>query len=363
MAVNCLRVGVCQKLLASVLSVLLLVLSVVAAGGDLRAADRTDDDPMNPGIDLQAFETALTGDGVDGWIHGRLGPLAVFVFRENGNFFRYALFPMVSHVPAIKAELQRLKRHDKIRIKGAFIDNGAPQKHIYVTELVVLERWDGGGGETVPPYEYEAKIPDELLGRREFIGKVHFAVPDGSMIVTEYKDVVIPVVGISGFAQSLYRGDKIKVRYIIQGHPGRPLHLALDPESAEPLTVISHIRDLHGLAACVEGHLVKFPRSPEVQFDVFALQNTDSDSYTLDYTLVNFEDPEIFKAIRAKAAAAWDRHPGTVINGRNKLINPRIGVRACGTLNMQSPSQANPQILLKSLDDLSLSDLSQSSDQ
>ncbi len=331
------------------------VLWTVAAMAVVPAV-RADDDPMNPGIDLPAFEAALQGAGVDGWIHGRLGPLAVFVFREKGDFFRYALFPMVSHIPAVRQELQTLKRHDKIHIKGSFIDNGAPQKHIYVTELAVLERWDGGGGEPVPPYEYEAKVPDELIGRSEFIGKVHFAAQDGSMIVTEYKDVIVPVVGIPGRANNLYRGDKIRLQYKVQQTPGRPAHLALDSEAKEPVTVIARLKDLHGRTACVEGQLIKFPKSPEVVFDVFALQNTDSDFYTLDYTLVNFEDPELFKAIRAKAAEAWDQHPETVINGRNKLLNPRLHVRACGILNVVSPSQANPQVLIQKIEDLVITD-------
>jgi hypothetical protein len=313
-----------------------------------------DEDPMNPGIDFPAFESALKADGVDGWVHGRLGNLAVFVFREKGDFFRYALFPMVSHIPAVRSELLTLKRHDKIHVKGEIIENGAPQKHIYVTELAVLERWDGGGGEAVPPYEYEAKVPEELMGRSDFIGKVHFAAQDGSMIVTEFKDVIVPVVGIPGRANNLYRGDKIRLHYKVKKHPSRPAHLALDPEVKEPVEVISHLKDIHGRQDCVEGLLIKFPKSPEVVFDVFAMQNTDSDFYTLDYTLVNFEDQELFKAIRAKAAAAWNAHPEAVVNGRNKLLNPNLHVRACGTLNVVSPSQANPQVLIQKIEDLTI---------
>lgn len=312
-----------------------------------------DEDPMNPGIDMTAFEAALTSSGVDGWVHGRLGHLAVFVFREKGEFFRYAHFPMVSHIPAVKTQLETLGRHDKVHIKGEIIDNGAPQKHIYITELTIVERWDGGGGEVVPPYEHVAKIPEELLTRSEFIGKVHFAAQDGSMIVCEYKDAVIPVVGIPGKANNLYRGDKVKIHFQIQSHPRRPSHLALNEKVETPVEVLERIVDLHGRTACVEGTLIKFPKSPEVSFDVFALQRTDADFVTLDYTLVNFDDPTLFKALRDKAATEWGKHPETVINGRNKLHNPRIYVKACGTLNVVAPSQANPQVLINKLEDLS----------
>jgi hypothetical protein len=342
-----------SKCIHFVLHCFLWALVAVVLAGVPTSKVFADDDPMNPGINFPAFEAALKGDGVTGWVHGRLGTLAVFVFREK-DFFHYAIFPMVSHVPEVKAALDTLHRHDKITIKGHILDNGAPQKHIYVTNLNVVERWDGGGGEPVPPYQYEGKVPEELRGRSEFIGKVHFAAQDGSLIVTEFKDVIVPVVGIPGRADNLYRGDKIKIRYKIQESPRRPSHLVLDAQADQPVEVIAHLKDLHGKQECREGTLVKFPKSPEVAFDVFALQNTDSDFYTLDYTLVNFEDQELFKAIREKASAAWDLHPETVVNGRNKLHNPNLHVKACGTLNVVAPSQANPQILIDSIDQLNL---------
>jgi hypothetical protein len=332
----------------------MLMILATAVALCAKSAAYADEDPMNPGIDMVAFEASLKSDGVQGWVHGRLGPLAVFVFREKGDFFRYAIFPLVSHIPNIKTDLESLKRHDKIRIKGEFIDNGAPQKHIYVTELNVVERWDGGGGESVPPYEHEAKIPEDLMTRTDFIGKVHFAAQDGSMVVCEYKDAVVPVVGIPGKANNLYRGDKVKIRFKIQSHPRRPAHLVLDDTVDKPVEVLERLVDLHGRVTCVDGTLVKFPKSPEVSFDVFALQRTDSDFVTLDYTLVNFEDVELFKAIREKAASAWNQHPETVVNGRNKLHNPRLNVKACGTLNVVSPSQANPQVLINKIEDLTL---------
>lgn len=313
-----------------------------------------DEDPMNPGIDFPSFEAALTSAGVKGWVHGRLGDRAVFVFREKGDFFRYAHFPLVSHVPQVAALMKTLARHDEIFIKGSLIENGAPHKHIYVTELTVVKKWDGGGGEPVPPYEYEAKIPEDLLSRSEFIGKVHFAAQDGSLIVTEYKDAVVPVVGIPGKANNLYRGDKVKIAFKIQSSPRRPAHLVLDDSLEQPVTVMSRLIDIHGQQGCREGTLVKFPKSPEVSFDVFALQTTDSDSFTLDYTLVNFEDSALFKQIREKAAKFWNLHPESVVNGRNKLHNPKLLVKACGTLNVVSPSQANPQIQIVKLDDLSI---------
>lgn len=339
-----------------VFSVLILgmsLISTVMLGSESRVLVSADTDPMNPGIDIVKFEAALKSTGVEGWVHGRLGELAVFVYREN-DFFHYAQFPIVSHIPGVRESLLTLARHDRVMIKGQFIENGAPQKHIYVTELNIVERWDGGGGESVAPYEYSAKLPEDLLNGNTFVGKVHFASIDGSVVVCEYKDAVIPVPGIPGKTNGLFRGDKIRVHYKIASHPTRPAHLVLDEASQNPLEVLSHIQDLHGKEAIIEGTVVKFPKSPDVAFDVFALQTTDSDFVTLDYTLVNFESPAVFKAIREKLGAAWTENNGTVVSGRNKLHNPRLKIKARGTLNMVAPSQANPQILLKGPEDVTI---------
>jgi hypothetical protein len=318
--------------------------------GGIPLALTDNEDPMNPGIDMEKFETALTTTGVEGWVHGRLGDLAVLVYRES-DFFHYANFPLVSHIPNVKETLKTLSRHDKIFIKGQFIENGAPQKHIYVTELTVVERWSGGD-ETPPPYEYSAQVPEDLQGVDSFIGKIHFSSIDGSILVCEYKDAVIPMPGIAGKTTGFYRGDKVRVHFKIATHPGRPAHLILDESKENPVELISKIVDLHGKEALITGSLVKFPKSPGISFDVFALEQTDADFVTLDYTLVNFDSPEVFQAIREKLGREWDLHRESVINGRNKLKNPRIQVTAKGHFNMVAPSQANPQILLSTPDDI-----------
>ncbi|MBW3625324.1 MAG: hypothetical protein KY468_18160, partial [Armatimonadetes bacterium] len=102
----------------------------------------------------------------------------------------------------------------------------------------------------------------------------------------------------------------------------------------------------HGKKRTLVGALVMFPQSPQLRFDVYALQTTDPDGTRLDYTLVNFTDPERFARIRQKLENAWKAHAGTAQSGRNKLIQPRLRVRATGVINIQSPQQANPQILL-----------------
>jgi len=74
------------------------------------------------------------------------------------------------------------------------------------------------------------------------------------------------------------------------------------------------------------------------------------------YTLVNFEDPEVFNQILALCQKAWDRHSGKddYINGRNKFISNHIQVKVTGTYNEMDPSQANAQVLIHSIKDLQI---------
>jgi hypothetical protein len=112
--------------------------------------------------------------------------------------------------------------------------------------------------------------------------------------------------------------------------------------------VLESITSLHGKPAVIEGALIMFPKSPEIIFNVFAVQQELQSGLKRQYTLVNFEDPAAFAKIREKLQAAWDKHKGETVNGRNKLVSLRIKVKATGTFNEVYPNQANPQILLKS---------------
>ena len=100
-----------------------------------------------------------------------------------------------------------------------------------------------------------------------------------------------------------------------------------------------------------------FPKSPEIQFNVFAVQQPLPSGLTRQYTLVNMVDPGVFSQIRAKLQKAWDSYPKSYVNGRNKLVSTKIQVKASGVINDVDPSQANPQILLKSADDIQIIEL------
>jgi hypothetical protein len=120
--------------------------------------------------------------------------------------------------------------------------------------------------------------------------------------------------------------------------------------------ILESIRSLHGKAATLEGALILFPKSPEIMFNVFAVNQELQSGLKRQFTLVNMEDPAAFAKIREKLQAGWDKHKDDYVNGRNKLISRRVRVKATGIYNEIDASQANPQILLKSADSIEILD-------
>ncbi|MBX9765856.1 MAG: hypothetical protein K2X47_01175, partial [Bdellovibrionales bacterium] len=175
-------------------------------------------------------------------------------------------------------------------------------------------------------------------------------------VVVEYGDAIIPLpvaASMTQFTRDLSRGDKVRVHFKVRSYPSAPSHLVLDTTHATPIEVLESVQTQHGKVMEITGALVLFPKSPQVMFDVFAIQADLGDGVVRDYTLVNFEDIQLFKDIRAKADLAWKAAPQDgVFNGRNKLVNSKIIGKAKGVINYVDPNQANPQVLLQNIQDL-----------
>lgn len=309
------------------------------------------------GIDPAKLEPALKGEGLVGWMHGAISDrgLYVFTYRDPNDFFKSAEFPVVTHVPAVIERLKTLNRHDRIKIKGQFIRNGAPIVHIYVSDLEILGTYNDGID--VPPYQYSEEALKELMAQTEVLAKVHAISGEGRILVIEYKDAVVPIfVEETSVSKNLHRGDTIRLQYVVRDFPNRPPHLSPDLSKPAPIQIRHKITEDHGKTMSREGILVMFPKSPQISVDVFAVQYVDSDGIGLEYTLVNFESAEIFEQIRAKLKAAWDRNSGAVVSGRNKLLNPKIRVKATGMINVQAQNQANPQILVADPADIEIAE-------
>lgn len=312
-----------------------------------RAAPAPRDPPavIDPDDDA-GIAAALAGGGLDGWMHGAAPEAGLFVFtyRLPNDFFRYADFPMIPGSAEVARELAGLQRHDRLRVFGSLEKKGA-QRHVRARRIEVITRFSSGVD--APPYAHDTTIDAALLGARELVGRVHGVDADGQVLVVELADKVVPVfVTRPEHVRDLWRNDKIRLHYVIAGRPDRPIHLRLDPGVDKPIEVLERMQAVHGQPIELEGDLVLFPRSPQIKFDIWALRVVDRDRVEREYTLVNFGDPELFKAIRDKLARGWAAYPGAPVDARNKFIKPGLRVRARGVLNVISPAQANPQILL-----------------
>jgi hypothetical protein len=294
------------------------------------------------------LERALgAGRAVEGEIHGAYPALDqyVFTYRAADDFFDYVEVSLLPATPEVAERLASLRRHDRVRIEGVRAENRSAQMHVEVSSLEVVTKYQGSP--EVPPYAHEASVPADLEGKESELFLVHAVNAGGAVLVVERGDVVVPVfVRRPELTRDLARNDVVRLRYEIRRRPDSPVHLEL-ADAERPVEVVSSVTALHDQPADIEGALVMFPRSPQVRFDVFAVLQELPGGTQRQYTLVNFDDPERFSAIREKLAAAWTAAgPDAAVSGRNKLISTKVRVRARGTFNQIDPNQANAQIVL-----------------
>ena len=300
-------------------------------------------------ISLEDLENQLKGSGLQGWIHAAVNEYDqyVFTYRAPGNFFDHQEFPITTTHPEVSKFLHSAVRHDEVIIKGSFLANGAPIRHIDAEEISLVKKFDDEM--PYPKYSHEAKLPEELLSKSELVGKVHAIAEGGKVLVIEYKDAIIPVVVPKPeLTQGLYRNDKITLKYKVRTHPHLPAHVMVDTKQPNPLVVTDKLVAWHGKEGSITGTLVLFPKSPQVVFNVFAIQVIDDNGVKREITLVNFDDPKAFEAIRNKLQEYWDQKPQNIVNARNKYLNLNVRIKATGKFNVVDPGQANMQILLDS---------------
>lgn len=311
-------------------------------------------------IDLNEIESKLKTTGVTGEIHGANSDSSLFVLtvRDPKDFFTNIQLPLISESEEIMSKLKSTKRHQFYTIKGDFADNKAPLKHINVISIEMSKDYTSELDQN--PYQYKYDVND-LRNKKEFIGRIHAIGNEGKMLVMEYGDQIVPVFvaeqSTADLVKTFYRGDLVRVRIAARKTPESPLHVGLVrvstlQSSEKPIELIESLVRSHGTPIEKTGVLVKFPKSPQIIFNIYALLVEDAEGTNIQYTLVNFEDQSLFKALREKLETKWNEFIGTEENFRNKLINRKIMVKAKGVSNMVDQGQANPQIFINSLNDL-----------
>ena len=306
-------------------------------------------------VDYDQVGRDLASDGAVGWIHGAVNAngLYVFTYRNPQNFFDYAVMSVVTFDPNLLHQLDAVKRHDQVRLKGSFLPNPSPQKHILITSVEMVKPFVNPYNPE--PYQHEAKIPDDLLNLNTATFLVHAVAGDGHVLVVEYKDGICPIyVQNADLAKNLYRNDVVKLKFKVQTSPSSPTHLALDEAAVSPVQVLDSVVAKHGKHVEMEGALILFPKSPEINVNIFAIDDPLDFGLHRQLTLTNLSNMDVFQAIGVKLQAAWDRYPGQFTNGRNKLLSKVLRVRVKGTYNEVDPSQANAQVFLNSADDVEI---------
>ncbi len=310
----------------------------------------------NGAMNFETLEGCLSSEGVLFEVHGIVPMSSMFVisYRNPVNFFETTHLSLIGMTKRTRDLIKTLKRHDVIRVKGEFsADVHAPQKHVNALDIEVIKVSSTTHSDD---YSYDA-IPDDLLTMNHFIGKVHAAYADGAILVVEYQDLVVPVFVKPPFTtltKDLFRGDKVEINYTVQPWPKKPTHLNLDETHSEPLKVLRSTVANHGKQVTYTGKLILFPKSPMVLFDVYAIDVDLGDGVKLAHTVLSFTDVDLFAAAREKFAKAWNANLGSVRKYRNKFINDAITVKVSGTYNMVSREQANPQIVIEKIEDITI---------
>ncbi|MEL6927271.1 MAG: hypothetical protein AAFO95_01395 [Cyanobacteria bacterium J06600_6] len=304
------------------------------------------------GLEMGSLTQELTSTGLIGRIHGAASTSQMFVLsvREPNNFFSHREFSLIPASETAANSLKELHRHDLVCVGGDLIANASPQKHITLNSIEIIEPYPQPQG--YAPYQRQTSLPEKLKAQTSLIGKVHAIGDEGKILVMGYEDLTIPVyVAETQYTANLYRGDIIKLNYQLQSYPQRPLHLQLDTTVEQPVEIIDAIATWHDQPQTLTGKLVKFPQSPQLRFDVYALE-IDTQNIKRYFTLINFEDMTKFQNIREKLAKIWDDNADTAVAGRNMLINPNVIIEATGLGNIISTEQANPQLLLESAEQI-----------
>ena len=313
-----------------------------------------------PSIDLEELRKQLKGAGLVGEIHSSdsANRQYVFTYRHPKDFFTNVQIAMVARKDDIRDFFKEMKRHDRVKVKGDFIHQGdilpeSPQPHIEVASIEMVKKYESPVPVPEPRFKKTTLLPQELLEKTEADFLVHANVRNGAGLVLEYKDnFVFVTVPDPKLAAHVFRNDRVHARFQRQNFPKQPMHieLAQNEPSKPSLVVTDSVRALHGKRFTQRGNLVRFPKSPQINRDIWAVEQKGLDGNSRTFTLVNFTKKGELDRIDARLRAWWDAEPNAVVDGRNKLVNTNVTITATGVMNVVDPNQANAQMRLKASD-------------
>jgi len=305
-------------------------------------------------VGLDELAAQARGAGLRGAMHGASPGAGAFVFTwwDPKSFFANRNFPVIPADEAVAARLAELERHQQVVLRGDFLRPPGSQPHLRVTGVEPGEKWSPG---VTPTETWRPPPPLErlLAGRERIAALVHATEADGSVLVIEYRDAVIPAVvpddaRIREQVRGLFRGDRIRLRFRLRQSERRPVHMVVEPGSPErpAVEVTDAIRDQHERERTLTGRLVLFPKSPVLRREIWGVEDRGPDGLHRYFTLANFRDAAEMDRIGAKARAAWEGRPG-VLDARHKYVHLQVRVRASGSVSNPARNQANPTLITR----------------
>jgi hypothetical protein len=317
-------------------AVLAAVLPAAMAGSDPRLDD----------LAVQA-----RGPGLRGAMHGATADGAfVFTWWDPKSFFSNLNFPLIPVDARVEAELAGLERHQQVTVRGELVRPAGSQPHLRVAAVTPGEKWSPG---VTPTEVWRQPPPVErlLAGRERIAALVHATEEDGSVLVVEYRDAVLPAVvpddiRVREQVRELFRGDRILLRFRLRRSERRPAHLLVETGSPDrpAIEVTDSLHAQHRRERALEGRLVLFPKSPALRREIWGVEERGPNGLHRYFTLANFETAGEMDRIGAKARAAWESRPG-ILDARNKYVHLEVRVRAAGTVSNPARNQANPTLI------------------
>ncbi len=313
----------------------------------------------------------LREGGLKGWIHGAANSYNTYTFtyrsedpKDDMAFFKSEQFSLIAGTPEVKETLKTLSRHDKVSLHGVILENRSPLVHLKVDRLEILEKYP-------TPLKNEYKFdpaPFMERGTFEILGQVHANVSSeelGRALIVDWKDLLIPIAvppSLSSDTKDLIRGDIIKISVKAINSPRSTKHFLLDDSSKQPLKVVDSMRQCHGQERVVEGYLAKFDQSPAIRTDIYAIRVEDLNGIARNFTLFPSSSDQdefvrVFRAVSAKAKAAWTESAFPALVIRNFSAKKGVWVKAHGRINVVSSEQANAQIYLNTAEDVTYTEL------
>jgi len=327
--------------------------------GEAQPAPAATSAPVKSSPADEDMAALAQGPGLRGTMHGvdrRLGTY-VFTWWHPKGFFRNVNVSLFPATPEVGTQLAQLERHQALVVRGALLPAGATQQpHVRVEAVEPGEKWDPGVA-VEPRPERRQDLAAHLAGKKQVEALVHAVSEDGSTLVVEYRDEVIPVQVPDGTrlrkqVADLYRGDRVRLRFRIAEQPARPLHLRLTPDpdgERPPLVVTDSIHAQHDQERTLEGRLVLFPKSPVLRRTIWGLEERGPDGLHRYFTVFNFQDLKDQERIDQLLQTAWSSESRGVEDGRNKYIHRRVRIRVTGKVSNPAHNQANPTIVTEAV--------------